>query len=246
LKYDETEEAKAAVVNKRVEVSLLFIKLKKLNRLDKIRIRSGRELLQKEKQKVDSNLLQYQNLLYEADHLKKEIQRCYQFKSQDEEIELIPEEEFYEKAPESISRPDVTKNDEHAKHIARLEWELQQRKELDTLRNELQKSIESINKEIVLKTDRLQSLAPKLQDLREAAKPLQEALEMPIEQSWELPKRARLLPQPLYLLFVNLSAYAEACDQQIQVAINGDEEDAKQVNEENRQNEGKMCLSNLF
>lgn len=99
-----TDETKALIEEKRVEGSLLFILLKKLNRLDKLRIRSGRDALHVEKQRVDSNKLQLQNLLYEAEHLKKEVQRCYQFKSQDEEIELVPVDEFFEKAPPNISR----------------------------------------------------------------------------------------------------------------------------------------------
>jgi len=76
-----------------------------LNRLDKVRIRAGRDTLHKEKLRVDSNRLQLQNLLYEADHLKKEVQRCYQFKSQDEEIDLVSIDEFYKNAPESVSKP---------------------------------------------------------------------------------------------------------------------------------------------
>ena len=98
-------QAKQEIIDKRIEGSLLFVLLKKLNRLDKVRIRAGRDTLHKEKLRVDSNRLQLQNLLYEADHLKKEVQRCYQFKSQDEEIDLVSIDEFYKNAPESVSKP---------------------------------------------------------------------------------------------------------------------------------------------
>lgn len=190
---------------------MLIVVLKKLNRLDKIRIRAGRDELHKEKLSVDSNRLQLQNLLYEADHLKKEVHRCYQFKSQDEDIELVPLEEFYENAPEDISRPDQTKEDEHARRLARLEWELQQRKELSALCKELQTSIEKVVDENNAKGDRLKSLAPRLQDLLKSTRPLQESLEMEIEKDWEVQKLARLLPRPLYLLYANSQAYGEAC-----------------------------------
>lgn len=79
--------------------------LKKLNRLEKVRTRAGRDALHKEKQRVDSTHLLLQNLLYEADHLNKEVTKCLQFKSKDEEIELVPLEDFYEDAPAEISRP---------------------------------------------------------------------------------------------------------------------------------------------
>uniref|UniRef100_A0A182P603 Uncharacterized protein n=1 Tax=Anopheles epiroticus TaxID=199890 RepID=A0A182P603_9DIPT len=229
LKADNSEDAKLKIVEKRIEGSLAFVLLKKLNRLDKVRIREGRDALHKEKLRVDSNRLQLQNLLYEAEHLKREVQRCYMFKSQDEEIELVPVEEFYEKAPESVSRPDKTKTDEHARRIARLEWELQQRKELDAHLKELLTLKQAIEKEIVGKSERLDSLGPRLRDLLIATRPLQEALEMPIEKGWKTQKTVRLLPHPLYLLYANVTAYGEACDNLLTTSIHGDEEEAKQI-----------------
>lgn len=184
--------------------------LKKLNRLDKVRIRAGRDELHKEKLTVDSNKLQLQNLLYEADHLRKEVQRCYEFKSQDEDIELVSLEEFYERAPEDIARPDVTKEDEHARRLARLEWELQQRRELSAKCLELQSTILTKESDITSNTDRLKSLAPRLQDLLKATRPLQETLNMEVEKDWEIQKLAQFLPRPLYLLYVNAQAFGEA------------------------------------
>ncbi|XP_035912615.1 THO complex subunit 5 homolog [Anopheles stephensi] len=229
LKTDNTEDAKARIADKRIEGSLAFVLLKKLNRLDKVRIREGRDALHKEKLRVDSNRLQLQNLLYEAEHLKREVQRCYMFKSQDEEIELVPEEEFYEQAPASVSRPESTKSDEHARRIARLEWELQQRKELDAHLKELLSLKQAIEKDIVAKTERLDSLGPRLRDLLIATRPLQEALEMPIEKGWKIRKTVRLLPQPLYLLYANVTAYGEANDTLLTTSIQGDEEEARQM-----------------
>uniref|UniRef100_A0A182JCL4 Uncharacterized protein n=1 Tax=Anopheles atroparvus TaxID=41427 RepID=A0A182JCL4_ANOAO len=229
LKTDNSDDSKAKIGEKRIEGSLAFVLLKKLNRLDKVRIREGRDALHKEKLRVDSNRLQLQNLLYEAEHLKREVQRCYLFKSQDEEIELVPVEEFYERAPETVSRPEKTKTDEHVRRIARLEWELQQRKELDAHLKELQTLKDAVQKDIVSKTERIESLAPRLRELLVATRPLQEALEMPIESGWEIQKTVRLLAQPLYLLYANVSAYGEACDKLLFASIQGDEEEAKQL-----------------
>lgn len=158
-------QAKSEINEKRIEGSFQFVVLKKLNRLDKVRLRTGRDTLQKAKLSVDSNRLQLQNLLYEAEHLRKEVQRCFQFKSQDEEIDLVDEEQFYEQAPESIARPEETKNDDHVRRLARLEWELQQRKELASLCTELQSAKEKVAQDIESKTDRLDSLAPRLEAL---------------------------------------------------------------------------------
>ncbi len=50
-------------------------------------------------------------------------------RSQHEEIDLLSEAEFYRDAPESVSRPEVSRGDEHQQMLCRLEWELEQRKE---------------------------------------------------------------------------------------------------------------------
>lgn len=83
---------------------MLFLILKKLNRMEKYRTKAGRDLLHKEKQNVDSAQLQLQNLFYESDHLNKEVTKCLQFKSKDEEIELISVEEFFKNAPKSLTK----------------------------------------------------------------------------------------------------------------------------------------------
>lgn len=159
------EKIRADLVEKRIEGSYLFVLMKKLNRMDKIRLRSGRDALHKEKLAVDSNRLQLQNLLYEAEHLRKEVQRCFQFKSQDEQIDLVAEDKFYTDAPAEISRPEKTRDDEHARRLARLDWELQQRKELAALCQQLEKQKEMARQHIESKTQRLDSLSPCLDAL---------------------------------------------------------------------------------
>lgn len=98
-------QAKEKINAKRIEASLNIVALKKLNRLEKVRTRAGRDALHNEKQRVDSTHLLLQNLLYEADHLNKEVTKCLQFKSKDEEIELVPLKDFYKDAPPDVSRP---------------------------------------------------------------------------------------------------------------------------------------------
>lgn len=55
-------------------------------------------------------------------------------RSKHEEIDLVSEEEFYQEAPQEISRPNHTKNDPHQLTLARLDWELEQRKRYAKLR----------------------------------------------------------------------------------------------------------------
>lgn len=242
LKTQSTSKAQDEIKAKRIAGSFLIAQLKKLSRLDKVRLRSGREALHKEKLMVDSNKLQLQNLLYEADHLRKEVQRCLQFKSQDEEIDLVDEQKFYDEAPDTISRPEKTKSDEHARRLARLEWELHQRKELAAMCKTLQTAKESVAREIDSKTNRLQSLMPCLDQLLKSTRPLQDSLEINIEKEWAVQQIARLLPRPLYVAYVNLSAYAEISKKLVDIRIVGDEDEAKELENTSKvENEGEKA-----
>ncbi|XP_026761715.2 THO complex subunit 5 homolog [Galleria mellonella] len=230
LKAKDTEEAKEKINAKRIEASLHLVALKKLNRLEKVRTRAGRDALHKEKQRVDSTHLLLQNLLYEADHLNKEVTKCLQFKSKDEEIELVPIEDFYKNAPIEISRQEVTKTDEHQLQLARLEWELRQRRELAGACNELVASKERVAAAIAATRSRLEALAPHLKDVLKSTKPLQECLALRLDEKRDEARAASLLPPPLFLLYANGSAYSDALGAKtVTVGISGDEDDARRL-----------------
>ncbi|XP_043520099.1 THO complex subunit 5 homolog isoform X2 [Frieseomelitta varia] len=105
LKSNGDANAKDEIHELQIQTSLAFIELKKLNRMEKFRTKFARDSLISSKSSVDSKHLHLQNLLYEVMHLKKEVVKCLQFKSKDELIQLVSEEEFYKEAPENISRP---------------------------------------------------------------------------------------------------------------------------------------------
>ncbi|KAL4715460.1 hypothetical protein ACJJTC_015363 [Scirpophaga incertulas] len=234
LKSKDTDEAQEKINAKRVEASLHIVSLKKLNRLEKVRTRAGRDALHKEKQRVDSTHLLLQNLLYEADHLNKEVTKCLQFKSKDEEIELVSVEEFYRDAPKEVSRPEVTKTNEHQLQLARLEWELRQRRELAGSCNELIASKERVAAAIAAARSRLDALSPHLRDVLKATKPLQECLALRLDEKRDEARTASLLPTPLFLLYANSSAYSDALGANIvTVAISGDEDEARRIDQNN-------------
>lgn len=66
LKAESDKSDDAEIMSKRVEGSLLFVTLKKLNRLDKLRLKRARDLTHDAKQRVDTFHLQLENLLYEV------------------------------------------------------------------------------------------------------------------------------------------------------------------------------------
>ncbi|XP_038209805.1 THO complex subunit 5 homolog [Zerene cesonia] len=244
LKAKNTDEAKEKISAKRIEASLHLVALKKLNRLEKVRTRAGRDALHKEKQRVDSTQLLLQNLLYEADHLNKEVTKCLQFKSKDEEIELVPVEDFYKNAPTEITRPEITKKDEHQLQLARLEWELRQRRELAGACNELIASKERVAAAIAAARSRLDALAPHLRDVLKSTKPLQECLALRLDEKREETKLASLLPSPLFLLYTNASAYSDALGvKNVAVVISGDEDEARRL-EQISNLENELVVSN--
>jgi THO complex subunit 5 len=77
----------------------------------------GRERTAASKQNVDAFNLQLQNLRYEVLHLRKEVSRCINFRSADENIRLVPVEEFYREADPDISQPDTTQGDTYLMEI---------------------------------------------------------------------------------------------------------------------------------
>ena len=104
LRSQQDTNSKKELNEKRIEASLHFVTLKKLNRLDKLRLKKARESTNSAKQRVDAFHLQLENMLYEVFHLRKEVGKCHEFKSKDEDIELVAIEEFYQEAPSNISK----------------------------------------------------------------------------------------------------------------------------------------------
>ncbi|ELK31503.1 THO complex subunit 5 like protein [Myotis davidii] len=211
LKSRGGKDAAAEIEDRRILSCVHFMTLKKLNRLAHIRLKKGRDQTHEAKQKVDAYHLQLQNLLYEVMHLQKEITKCLEFKSKHEEIDLVSVEEFYQEAPPDISKAEITTGDPHQQTLARLDWELEQRKRLAEKYRESLSNKEKILKEIEVKKEYLSSLQPRLNSIMQASLPVQEYLFMPFDQAHKQYETARHLPPPLYVLFVQATAYGQAC-----------------------------------
>uniref|UniRef100_A0AAR2LC13 THO complex subunit 5 homolog n=1 Tax=Pygocentrus nattereri TaxID=42514 RepID=A0AAR2LC13_PYGNA len=234
LKANGAKEGSEEVEERRRQGCVHFVTLKKLNRLAHMRLKKGRDQTHEAKQRVDVLHLQLQNLLYEVMHLQKEIGKCLEFKSQHEEIELVSVDEFLKEAPAEISRPHLTKEDPHQLTLARLDWELEQRKRLAEQYKSSLCSKEKILKGIELKKEYLGSLQPGLQAIMQASLPVQEYLSMPFEHVQKQAEVARHLPPPLYVLFVQANAYGQAFGniqqewyKNLTVSISGDVDEAK-------------------
>ena len=91
--------------------------------------------------------------------------KCQQFKSKDEEVDLIPVEEFYALAPEEISKREATAADEHAQRLARLEFENEQRKDMNAAFLKLEEAKEGLERFIREGQTELESVVKGLEEI---------------------------------------------------------------------------------
>ncbi|CAH1401493.1 unnamed protein product [Nezara viridula] len=229
IKASKPDGWKEKINELRKEAAFITLIMKKLNRVEKTRTKISRERINKERHQVDVAQLKLDNLLCEIQHLRKEIDKCLKFKSRPLGIDLIPVQEFYDKAPASISKPEVTKVDEHKLQLARLEWELTQRKELATLLNDLEDKRSHITEQIEKKEKDLNSLAPLIKEVLVVTQPLQDKLGISPFKTLPMSDYTSLLPEPLYFLYIQAIAFSDACDKDISVDIKGSVSEARRV-----------------
>ena len=162
---------------------------------------------------------------------------------------------FYSEAPATVSNPDTTRwvkascliifqfyiydirSDPHAQRLARLQWELAKRQELNQDVEERETERDRVELIIRSKEDKLRDLGPQLAGILETTVPVQKYLELPLTYRRDQYEMARLLPAPLYVMFSQCEAYSAACDPQLAVQVTGDLEEARRLQEENREEE---------
>ena len=210
LKGQNVEKGDPKMDSLRRQCRLSFVTLKKCNRSAQIRNKHAREKTQEGKQEVDGLHLQLQNLLYEITHLKKEINKCLQFKSKDQEIDLVSEEELKSKE-QGKNKDKNLSEDSHKCMLARLDWELKERKSLTAKKQNYVVQKKIISQEIQTKNEFLNGLEPQLKTILKATSPIQEFLGVQLESKRLQYQTAKFLPRPLYVLFVQSMAYQEAC-----------------------------------
>lgn len=203
----------------RIRTSFLFLQLKKLNRLDKHRLKAARDAVSEKKQKVDNFHLQLQNMTYEVMHLQKEVTKCMEFRSKDEEIDVVPVEQYCRETGQ-------TADDPHQLTLGRLHWELEQRKQLAKKVDELESCRQGFQKEIEKKKQCIDNLQPTLLSILEATRPLHQELGLPLQAQAVEHSQAQALPQPLYVLYVQCHAYRHAHGDSFEVSVEGSAEEA--------------------
>ncbi|KAH7957380.1 hypothetical protein HPB52_018339 [Rhipicephalus sanguineus] len=220
----------ADVEKLRVETSLLFLGLKKINRLDKHRLKAAKDAVNEKKQKVDNFHLQLQNLTYEVMHLQKEVTKCMEFRSRDEEIDLVPVEEFRREAPAEVLKK-VRECAGILISLSSLSSPSGQRNQIVMQLSQKLRGLESLreqyDREIERKRECLSGIQPTLQAVLEAAQPLQADLGLPLQAHQGEHANAQYLSRPLYVLYVQAAAYQHAYGDCFEVGMEGSVEESK-------------------
>ncbi|CAF1030629.1 unnamed protein product [Rotaria magnacalcarata] len=212
-------------------------KLRSLNRVGRTRIQKAREITAEHRNRLDDQTLEQQNLLYELSHINKEIARCEEFQSKDQQLELVSLEDFYANAPPELTDSKITENDPHRLHLFQLDWELMQREKLHDDCKVLQAEISDLKKQIVRRRKRLRSLRPKLKQVVKSTDPVRRYIESQFDdtnnfsQSINNPSIAKL-PDPLYVLYSLVLAYQQCDGRHITCQIDS-KEDSSTTNDTN-------------
>jgi len=135
-----------------IRAGALFARLKALNRDANATARAHKQITADARHDMDQTHLRLQNLLYEKRHLEREIDKCRQFASVYQDIQMYPLEQFIELSPLEAHSEEVLSN-EHQLMLNRLGFELVERQRLDRKAKELAQE-----KEELLKTSKSQAV----------------------------------------------------------------------------------------
>ncbi|CDR88472.1 uncharacterized protein SPSC_04299 [Sporisorium scitamineum] len=201
-----SEEARAAALQLLATSTPLFSKLKRLNRRIYNDLQTQKTAVAEERAKVDTARLALQNLKYEESMLELEVKVCQEFQSVFRDIELHDLQEFHQlrsaaaaaattttvadaQKPDAAAGWDTTEptaevedddgdlDDDHKLMLARLRFELKERKRLEAEKQTLQQDKTQVVKQNKDKKAKLEQAEKQLKDLLAAAQAVQAQFE---------------------------------------------------------------------
>ena len=208
-KTELTDDEKSKLAQLRCDSSIMLMLMRRLNRYGQLRCKSLREQSVEKKDLVDEKHIKLLGVQYEVSHLKKQIQNCFHFKSDDEDIEFVNFEYFSEKASSDIYDKEKIGDDPYLLRLAQLQFELAERKKLAAEFKDAVRERAKLKTSIEQKKRKLTTLLPNVDEVIKATKPLEQSLGVESFFS-ETRQRLKYLPAPLFVLYCQAMAYAEA------------------------------------
>ncbi|KAG4305364.1 hypothetical protein PORY_001534 [Pneumocystis oryctolagi] len=151
---------------------VLMRRLRAANRAAYLEARSAKQETQHQRQILDQQYFQLQNLYYEQQHLLTAIKACETFPTFYDSLSLIPEKEFLALHPNFDSTTDP-----HTLMLARLSYEKQERERLEKIRRDLLKQKAELISQNKTHKEELEALDSQLKNFIRSAEPLKELMQ---------------------------------------------------------------------
>ncbi|PWN91319.1 hypothetical protein FA10DRAFT_265183 [Acaromyces ingoldii] len=142
----------------------LVAQLRALARRAHDEVRRGKQAVAEARAGLELASLELQNLQYEKRHLESEITTCRDFRSIYDTIELTDMDDFCARADEADRTADILA-DAHKLQLARLRFELQERKRLEAEKQALHSRRAAMQAENRERKKRLEGLEADLKDM---------------------------------------------------------------------------------
>ncbi|CCJ29472.1 unnamed protein product [Pneumocystis jirovecii] len=151
---------------------VLMRRLRAANRVAYLEARSAKQETLRQRQIIDQQYFQLQNLYYEQQHLLAAIKACEAFPTSLDSLSLIPEKDFLTLHPDLNSAMDP-----HTLMLARLSYEKQERERLEKVRRDLLKQKAELISQNKIHKEELEALDSQLKNFIRSAEPLREFLQ---------------------------------------------------------------------
>merc|ERR1711935_673161 len=221
--------------------------LKRLNRLAQMGARQIREQTKDQLTGSDEHFLKLQNLQYQAHHLQNEIDSCMGFQSAHKKLDLKPAAEFTENAPETLREGIVSVDEEldeaekeHRLTCARLKWENEERLELKKAAELIEAEKERLEELTQVKLTNLNNVRPQLQHILQVANGVRNKLGLGGVVGI-IGEAVSYLTGPLAAIYKAGIAYRQTSGDVIEVAIKGDEKEAKELKEKGIEDDDEIA-----
>lgn len=172
MEIDGEPSPSAIEAELRKKIYVETVQLRELNWTAQENANQIKEATSQERNEVDQMQLDIQNIYYQHKHLKSEIERCNDFHSKHESLDMVPLEEFYERNPDAKSVEDP-----HALMLERLKDEEARRLDLFIAKTRLTSRKKSLVAENKKRKEDLEKLDAMLKDFIQSTGPIQKALE---------------------------------------------------------------------
>ncbi|KAE9002519.1 hypothetical protein PF010_g13885 [Phytophthora fragariae] len=199
--YEQRQSGDGRAKQRRWRVLLLLSAMKSGLRDTFLEADARRGRVQEQKDVAEAHQLQLQNLLYEKDHLLREIRRCRGFSTKEmDKIEFADGD-----VPIKVDA------DVHRRHLDQLTQELHARKSLQEELKEIKLKIAKVEDATETKQAFLNALPDHLAGIEAATAGLQKYMGEPVTAQRNRHHAAGVeLPTPLYALYCELEAYQTA------------------------------------